>query len=371
MATAKNPFPLREYHSELSPKFKGDNKVRFGLELEVNGDHKPQARAMAAAGFTKKDVYSERDSTVDVEWVTRPLTEKEAPEFIRKAVTALVAGGATIDNDSSCGCHHNVDKFALDELGWGRVCIALHVFRDELFRFSGEGRDPGYAEKIYGISRHSSAREAFSLLETGDHHDCISWYKSKVVELRLPGMSLDPAEMVTQFKLYANLIRNMSSSKADPLDFRKAFGPFDDEMLQVLSAKGLGPLTGAKPMSRLGHWDLRKGDTVRVLDSKGTLKYHGVKVPDSVYAPGSEFTVVRVRRDPRAASELLPAYREVEVEDDDGDEETILAYHLLAARSCDGSKLLPEKPAPLVFLPPDTPAPAPQKRATRTSTRRS
>ena len=273
-------FVLRSYHSDLSPRFKGDSRVRFGLEMEVEGDFRRQAMARTAAGFGESDVYAEEDCSVDVEWVTRPLLPAEAPAFIRRAVTALKKGGAVVAKES-CGCHHNVDRHALSDEGWGKVCIAVDTFYPELFKFSGSNRESHYACRSV---LPPSVRPAIALMMHGSEgHSCVNTRKSGLVEIRLPAMHMDAETMVSQFKLYHNLVVNAGNPGMDPRNFISSFGPLDDGMKSVLKKIGFDystdppvPQVVVEAPVRQGFWDIRVGDAVKLLDSAGVYKKHGI-----------------------------------------------------------------------------------------------
>lgn len=275
-------FVLRSYHDSASPHFHGDDKVRFGLEMEVQGGFRRQAVALSAAGFSEKDMYAEEDCTVDVEWITRPLLPSEAPEFIRRAVTALRKGGAVVDDDS-CGCHHNVDRHALTDEGWGKVCIAVHAFYDKLLKYSGESREAhDFAKEVPGIYEYTNATLAYTLCSE-NAHNCVAFHKSGVVELRLPGMTMDAEAMVTQFKLYHNLVVNAKQASMNPRNFLSSFGPLDDGMAASLKKVGFkytldppAPVVIIPAPARKGFCDIRVGDTVKLLDSQGVYKVHGI-----------------------------------------------------------------------------------------------
>jgi hypothetical protein len=364
-------FVLRDYHSGDSPKFKGDAQVRFGLEMEVGGGFQKQNKALTAAGFTEADVYAEKDSTVDVEWITRPLGVAEAPEFIRRIVTALAKGGACASgedddgNDLSCGCHHNVDLHALNKEGWGYAVIAINTFYSELAKFSPDGRE--YEEYASVIEVGEDTTPSAALRAAGDEKMVsVSFRKKGLVEFRLPGMSMDPAQMVTQFKLYSNLIQNIPKPGFTPYVFKTAFGPFDDEMTGVLTKLGVNinasmGATAVEPGApRRGLWDIRKGDTVRFLSPDEVWKYHGLpeKSQDNLmdgftkdlrHSYPGQYKVKRLLSDNGdELAPVMPALKRVVL--DNG--VTTCVGHLLAWKSGDGSKLLDLPAGPLVTNPP-------------------
>ena len=215
----------------------GETKVtKFGLEMEVEGDFTKQARALTSAGFDERDLYAERDSTVDVEWVTRPMDIETLIPFLRKVTSALRPVAKAFDSRKSCGCHHNVDRHALTDEGWGRVCISISKYLKELRKFSGKHRssnnfpmDDHEGVKPQKMLERSSARSKYC---------AAAFHKQRVVELRIAGMTLNEASLVTQAKIYSNLIANAADSAFDPRgSFESVFGPLDDEMLEVLRRK--------------------------------------------------------------------------------------------------------------------------------------
>ena len=364
----KHSFHYREYHSRSSPRFKGDREIRFGLELEVCGRFEPQALALTQAGFTEKSIFAEHDCSVDVEWITRPLTAAEAPGFIRRAVTALAAGGAHT-RDNSCGCHHNVDKHALNTEGWTGVCAAIAHSYSELSKFSTKDRHlDNYAVKPQGSTPGAMYRDS----NNGNKYSAVAMHKENLIELRLPGMSLDPDQMVTQFKLYSNLVANAGKPGFDYLDFSSAFGPIDDGMSAVLKKLniahrvGVGVTTPAIPMAppprRRGFWDVRVGDLVRVMTPAEIYRCHGIPVEEQPsllsFMPryrqylGKTMEVTELLT-PNFLGKLFPACKEVAVA---GVDTSFYTGELAVEYSGDGSIPYAQLPGveggPLVLTPP-------------------
>ena len=235
-----NPFKdsVKTYMNE--PAHGARKVTMFGLEMEVEGDFKAQARALTAAGLNERDLYAERDSTVDVEWVTRPMDIETLVPFLRKVSNALRPVAKAYDSRKTCGCHHNVDRHALDEDGWGKVCIAVSKYFKELRKFSGKHRSEGN----FPIDPHEgkTPRKMHEVCKSKGKYSAAAFHKSRVVELRIAGMTLNEASLVTQSKLYANLVRNAGEKGFDPRgDFQTVFGPLDDEMLNVCYRKEIIP----------------------------------------------------------------------------------------------------------------------------------
>jgi hypothetical protein len=359
--------------------------------MEVEGDFKRQAKALTSAGLNQTDLCAEQDGSVDVEWITRPLTAAEGPVFLRKAVKALAAGGAEADR-KSCGCHHNVDRFALDDGGWGRACLAVDHFYDDLFKFSGRHRSANYARK-HNVHPHTTAGQALAACKAGrEKYSCVAFHKPDLVELRLPGMSVDPAVMVTQFKMYSNLIRNSANPGMNSRHFLSSFGPLDDEMEAVLKKLGIkyskeppAPLAPpAPPPPRKGFWDIRVGDLVEFMTPAAVYQYHGIppELQNSLMDGSTNelyrqhihetLTVCGVREDWYGGG-VLEASRYLDLEYWQDNSRSTCVGHLRVVYSGDGSQLYGEatglraappamralKPHPWVAVPQAVPTAAP------------
>ena len=133
-----------------------------------------------------------------------------------------------------------MDKHALSDEGWGNVCIAVSKYFKDLRKFSGKHRRGDYFP-IDGHDGRTPAKMYDSCRSKGKSSAC-SFGKPRVCEFRIAGMTLNESSLVTQSKLYANLVRNAADSKFDPrADFVTVFGPCDDEMLEVLYRKEIIP----------------------------------------------------------------------------------------------------------------------------------
>lgn len=241
---------LRGYHDTPSWNSIGSGDITVGMEMEVAGfrDRGEVISALTQEGMTERFMLATTDSSIGgsgIEWVTQPIgidyLESEGFDIIGQSLEIMAShGGKGIDAHVSCGCHHN---FSCDSLPnsrkvWVPAMEAVFKYYDTVFKkFSGKNRSDNYA-------RIPDSGNFERYCQENGKYAFFNHRSSGVMEMRFPGMVMDPGMFRAQTRLCTSAARvAMDVHKGHDIDvgdmtFLELFKPKDED-LEVLSKMGV------------------------------------------------------------------------------------------------------------------------------------
>lgn len=240
---------LRGYHDTPSWNPIGSGDITIGMEMEVAGfrDRSEVISALTKEGMNERFMLATTDSSIGgsgIEWVTQPIgvdfLESEGFDIIGQSLEIMEShGGKGIDAHVSCGCHHNFScGLPKNHKAWVPAMEAVFKYYDCVFKkFSGKNRREEFA-------RIPNTGNFVQYCQENGKYSFFNLRGSGVMEMRFPGMVMDPGMFRAQTRLCTSAVRvamdvhNGADIDVGDMTFIELFKP-QDEDLEVLSKMGV------------------------------------------------------------------------------------------------------------------------------------